>query len=143
MGGHGRAGGHDTEPVPCVELFYKDVGWATVVAAGVISAEPVPTSVGTAKTDAKALSAAGKTRPRPGQRSTVATEAETRPTKLPEGAERSSILIRGPCVRKITKIYGGEREPTQDSTCSAGDQPTKPTPGICEERVLSPQALIR
>ena len=67
MGGHGRAGGHDTEPVPCVELFYKDVGWATVVAAGVISAEPVPTSVGTAKPEAEVVPAAAKTRRWPGQ----------------------------------------------------------------------------
>ena len=89
-----------TESVFCVELLEKGVGWATVVTAAGGSAEPVPTSVGTAKTEAKALSATGKTRPRPGQRSTVVTEAETRATKLPEGAERSSILICGPCVRK-------------------------------------------
>ena len=56
-----------TESVPCVELFEK-VGWATVVAAAGVSAEPVPTSVGTAKTEAKSLSAAGKARPRSGQR---------------------------------------------------------------------------
>ena len=62
-----------TESVPCVELL-EGVGWATVVAAVGASAEPVPTSVGTAKTEAKALSAAGKARPRPGQRSTMATE---------------------------------------------------------------------
>ena len=88
-----------TESVPCVELLEKGAGWATVVAVAGASAEPVPTSLGTAKTEAKALSAAGRTRPRPGQRSTVTTEAETRATKLPEGTESSSILIRGPCVR--------------------------------------------
>ena len=79
-----------TESVPCVELPEKGIGWATVVAAAGASAEPVPTSVGTAKTETKALSAAGKARPRPGQRSTVAAEAETRATKLSEGAEKSS-----------------------------------------------------
>ena len=86
-----------TESVPCVELL-EGVGWATIVESAGASAELVPTSVGTAKTEAKSLSAAGKVRPRPGQRSTVVTEAETRATKLSEGAERSSILIRGPCV---------------------------------------------
>ena len=96
-GGRGRADSLDRVG-PCVELL-EGVGWATVVAAAGASAEPVLTSMGTAKTEAKALSAAGKARPRPGQRSTLATEAETRPTKLPEGAERSPILIRGPCVR--------------------------------------------
>ena len=65
-----------TESVPSVGLL-EGVGWATVVAAAGASAEPVPTSVGTAKTEAKWLSAAGKARPRPGQRSTVATDAET------------------------------------------------------------------
>ena len=41
-----------TESVPCVELL-DGVGWATGVAAGGGSAEPVPTSVGTAKTESK------------------------------------------------------------------------------------------
>ena len=62
------------ESVPCVELLEKGVGWATVVAAAGASAKPVPTSVGTAKPEAKRLSVAGKARPRPGQRSTMATE---------------------------------------------------------------------
>ena len=49
-----------TEAVSCEELLAKRVGWATVVAAAGVSAEPGPTSVGTAKTEAKALSAARK-----------------------------------------------------------------------------------
>ena len=40
-----------TESVPCVGLL-EGVGWATAVAAAGASAEPVPTSVGTAKTEA-------------------------------------------------------------------------------------------
>ena len=88
-----------TESVPCVELL-EGVGWATVFVAAGASAKPVPTSVGTAKTEAKSLSATGKARPRSGQQSTVATDAETRAKNLPEGAEKSSILMRGPCVRK-------------------------------------------
>ena len=55
-----------TESVPCVELLEKGAGWATFVAAAGASAELVPTSVCMAKTEAKALSGAGKTRPRPG-----------------------------------------------------------------------------
>ena len=51
-----------TESVPCVELL-EGIGWAPVVAAAGSSAEPVPTSVGMAKTEAKSLSAAGKVRP--------------------------------------------------------------------------------
>ena len=39
-----------TESVPCVGLP-EGVGWATAVAAAGASAEPVPTSVGTAKTE--------------------------------------------------------------------------------------------
>ena len=79
VGGAGESGetGADTvgpvvktESVPCVERLEIGVGWAAVVAAAWASAEPVPTSVGTAKTVAKAVSAAGKTHPRLGQRST-------------------------------------------------------------------------
>ena len=47
-----------TELVPCVDLL-EGVGWATVVAVAGALAEPVPDSVGTAKTNAKSLSAAG------------------------------------------------------------------------------------
>ena len=97
VGGAGRPGetGVDTvepavsiESVPCVELL-EGVDWATVVAAAGASAEPVPTSVGTAKTEPKALSVADKARPRPGQRSTVATDAETRAT----GANGENLCI--------------------------------------------------
>ena len=41
-----------TESVPCVGLL-EGVGWATAVAAAGASAEPVPTSVGTANTEAR------------------------------------------------------------------------------------------
>ena len=87
-----------TASVPCVGLL-EGVGWATAVAAAGACAEPMPTAVGTTKTDAKSLSVPGKARPRPAQRSTMATDAETRATNLPEGAERSSILMCGPCVQ--------------------------------------------
>ena len=109
VGGAGRPGeeGADavgpvvsTDSVPCAVLV-EGVGWATAVAAAGASAETVPTSVGTAKTEEKSLSAAGKDRPWPGKPSTGATDAQTRATNLREGAERSSIPICGPCVRKL------------------------------------------
>ena len=71
VGGTGEPGetGADTvEPVASMESFScerlreKVIGWATVVAAAGASADPVPTSVDTAKTEAKAFSAAGKAR---------------------------------------------------------------------------------
>ena len=108
-----------TESAPCVGLP-EGVGWATAVAAAGASPEPLPISVGTAITETKSLSAAGKVRPRPAQRSTVATDAETRATKLPEEAERSSILIRGPCVRKSQKSAEVKGSPPQDSAFGAG-----------------------
>ena len=80
-----------------------DVGgawWATLVAAAGASAEPVPPPEGTAKTEAKAVSAAGKNYPRAGRQSSVVTAADTRATNLPEGTEKSSIFTCGPCVRK-------------------------------------------
>ena len=110
----------------------------TVVAAAGASAEPVPTSVGTAETEVKSLSAAGKARPRPGQRSTVATDTETRATNLPEGAERSLILKRGPCVRKSQKSAEVKGSPPKTALSVLGTSPPKPTPGIGEEGVFSP-----
>ena len=89
-----------TESDSCVELLDKGVGCATVVAAASASAEPVPSSVGMAKTEGKSVSASEKIDPLPVQPTAVATEAETRATSLPGGAERSSILIWGSCVRK-------------------------------------------
>ena len=127
-----------TESVPCVRLLEKGVGWVTVAAAAGASAEPVPTSVGTAKTEAKAFSVAGKARARPGQQLMVATESETRATKLPEGAEKSSMLIRGPCVRKSHKSAEVKMSPPKTALSVRGTSPPKPTPGIGEDRVLSP-----
>ena len=132
-----------TESVPCVELLVKGIGWATVIAAAGASAESVPTSVGTAKTEAKAVSAAGNIRPRPGQRSAVATQAAIRATNLPEGTERSSILKRGQCVRKSQKLAAVKGSPTKAVLSVRGTSPPKSTPGIGEEGVRSPQALMR
>ena len=89
------------ESVSCVELLDRGVGWVTVVAAARASAGPVPPSLGTAKkNEAQTVSAAGEIDPRPVQPSAVVTEAEARPMNLPREAERPSILVRGPCVRK-------------------------------------------
>ena len=70
------------------------------VAAARASAEPVPPSMGMAKTEAKTVSAAGEIHPRPIHPSVVAIEAETRATNLSREAETPSILIRGSCVQK-------------------------------------------
>ena len=80
--------------VPCVELRDRSVGCAMGVAAARASAEPVPPSMGMAKTEVQTVSTAGEIDPRPVQRSVMATEAETRATKLPGEAEMTSILIR-------------------------------------------------
>ena len=56
-----------TESVPYLGLL-EGVSLATAVAAAGASAEPVPTLVGTAKAEAKSLTAGSKARPRPGQR---------------------------------------------------------------------------
>ena len=101
---------------------------ATAVAAAGASAEPVPTSVGSAKTEAKSLSAGGKARPRPGQRPAVATGAETRATNLPEGAERSLILICGPCVRKSQKSVEVKGSPPKTALSVRGTSPPSRLP---------------
>ena len=88
------------ESAPCEMLDGKGACWATLVAAAGASAEPVPLPGGTAKTESKAVSAAGKMSPRPGRQSSGVTAAFTRATNVPEGAERLSILIRDLCARK-------------------------------------------
>ena len=85
---------------PCVVLVGEGACWVTAVAAAGASAEPVPPSEGPAKTEEKSASAAGRIAPTPARRSTVVTAADTRATHFPEGAEMSSILIRGPFTRK-------------------------------------------
>ena len=72
------------ESAPCEVLDGEGGCWTTLVAAAVASAEPVPPSEGTAKTEARAVSAAGNTSPRPGRQSSVATAAVTRATNLAE-----------------------------------------------------------
>jgi len=135
------------ESGPCEVLVGGGACWAIDVAAAGASAGPVPSSEGTAKTEAKAVLAVGENFPRAGRRSTVATEADTRATNLPEGAERSSILIRGPCVRtsrKSEEVKGSPpKTPLLGPGTRPGTSPPKPTPGVGEERVMSPQARIR
>ena len=108
-----------SESVPYAGRF-DGVGWETAVAAAGACAEPAPTSEGTAKTERKSLAAAGNARPRPGQRSTVATDAKTRATNLPEGEEKVVNHHTWPVCAKIAIIGGGERNRTQDSTFRVG-----------------------
>lgn len=61
--GSGVGGG----PGSCVELPEEGVGWATEVAVCGASGEPKPSLMGTPKTKAKAMSAAGRFSPRPGR----------------------------------------------------------------------------
>ena len=131
------------ESAPCGVLDVGGVCWATLVAAAGASAEPVPPPEGTAKTEAKAVSAAGKKSPRPGRQSSVVTAAVTRVTNHPEKAERSSTLIRDPCVRKSRKSDEAKGSPPNTALSGKVTSPLKPIPGIGEARVRSPQARTR
>ena len=131
------------ESAPCGVLDVGGTCWATLVAAAGASAEPVPPPEGTAKTEAKAVSVAGEKSPRPGRQSPVVMAAVTRAMNLPEGAEKSSILIRGPCVRKSQKSEEVKVNPPKIALSGWGTNPLKPTPGIGEARVRSPQARLR
>ena len=84
-----------------------------------------------------------KISPRPGRQSSVVTAAVTRATNLPEGAESSSILTRGPCVRKSRKSEEAKGSPPKTALSGWGTSPLKPTSGIGEARVRSPQARMR
>ena len=96
--------------------------------------------------EARVVSAAENISPRPGRQSTVVTVAGTRAMNLPEGAETSSILIRGPCTRKSRKSPKSEDakgSPSQTAISGRGTIPPTPTPGFGEERMRNPQAQMR
>ena len=131
-----------TESVVCTKLL-EGVGWATDDVASGVSAEPPLTAVYTEKAEAKSLSAAGEAPPRPGELSTLVTDAETRATNLLEGAARSSTLIRGRCVRKSQTSAGVKGTPPKAVLSVRDTSPPKPTPGIGEEGVSTPQVLMR
>ena len=73
----------------------------------------------------------------------VATGADTRATNLPKGAVRSSVLIRGPCARKSRKSEEVKGSPPKTTLSVWGTSQLKPTPGVGEVRVRSPQARMR
>ena len=86
------------ESVSCVKLLDRGLGCAMVVAAARASAEPVPPSMGMARTVAKTMSAAGEIDPRPAQPSAVATEAETQRRISPGGQKgRQSLYVARVC----------------------------------------------
>ena len=114
------------ESAPCEVLVGEGACWATVVAAVGASAEPASPSESTAKNEAKSVSAAGKDYRRPGRGSTVVTAADTRATNLPEGKERSLILISGPCVRKSRK-NPKRRKGAHPQQRSRGGAPVNPS----------------
>ena len=126
-GAVGAAG--STESVLCTELR-EGVSWTTDVVVAGDSAEPSLTAVDTAKTEAKSLSAACETHPRPGELSTVAKGAETRATNLLEVVGRSSSLIRAPCAQKSQKSEEVKGSPPRALLPVRGISPLKPTPGI-------------
>ena len=132
-----------TDLAPCEVLDVGGACWAAFVAAAGVSAEPVPPPEGTAKNEAKAMSATGNISPRPGRQSSVVTASVTRVTNLPAGAEKSSILIRGPCVRKSGNSDEAKGNPPKTALSGWGTSPLKPIPGIGEARVRSPQAQMR
>ena len=60
---------------------------------------------------------------------------------LPGGTERSSILIRALCVRKLQT--SGEVKGSKTALSVRVTSPPKPTLGFGEERVESPQARMK
>ena len=110
------------ELTPCEVPNGEEPCWATLVAAAEASAEPVPSSEGTAKTKAKAVSAAGNDSPRPERQPSVVTATATRATNLPEGGERSPILTRGLCAQKSRKSEEAKGSPKPAPVSSHSSQ---------------------
>lgn len=67
---------------------------------------------------------------RPGQRSTVVTEADTRATNIPKGEKRSEILICGPFGRNSRKPEEANGSSPKTALSEQDTSPSKPTPGV-------------
>ena len=112
-----------SSPCLCKTIVGRGASWATVVAAAGASAAPASPPEGTTKTEPKAALAVDEKALGPGRRSTVATGADIQATNLPEGAERSSILIRGPCARKSRKSEELKGSPPKTALSVRGPTP--------------------
>ena len=93
---------------------------------------------GTPNIGVKVTWAAGQDGARPRRSSPVPTKEETRPTNLPVGAERSSILIRGPCAPKSRKSVEVRGSPPKTVLSGWGTNPPKPMPGTDVKGVSRP-----
>ena len=113
------------ESALCEVLVGEGACWAKAVAAAGAFAEPMPPSEGMAITKAKAHISGRYIASRPGRRSTVATVADARATNLPEGTERSSILIRDPRPRNLENSK--RRQGAHLKPCCRGGAPVHPS----------------
>ena len=73
----------------------------------------------------------------------MVADAETRAANLLKGVGTSSSLIRGTCVQKSQKSATVRESPPKVLFSVRVICPPKPTPGIGEEGVCSPQAFMR
>ena len=129
-----------TESVPCLGLL-EGVGWATLVAAAGASAEPAPTSVGTAKTGSEIVVDCRQSLPAAG----IAIDGVDGCRNTSDESPRRSRKVVNPqtwpvCTQKSAGVKGS---PPKTVLSVRGTSPPKPTPVIGEEGVGSPQAHIR
>ena len=122
---------YTSESSACKVLVGRGARCATIVAAAVASAEPWSPPEGTTKNRSESRTSIDG-----------GDGADTRATNLPKEAERSSILLRGPCARKSRKSEDVKVSPSKTALSVRGTSPLKPTPGVGEERVRSPQARM-
>ena len=131
-----------TESVPCVELL-EGVGRATVVAATGPSAEPVPTSVGTAKNRSESVVGCRQSPPAAG---TAIDGGGGGRNTSDETLRRSRKVVKSSYVVRVCENQKQMAEvkgsPPKTVLSERGASPPKPTPRIGEKGVLSPQALI-
>ena len=146
VGGPGSPGGERADSAGSViaaESAREGACWATAVAVAGLLQSPCYPHIARQNNEAKAVSSAGKNVPRPERRSTVVMVADTRAMDLPEGTERSSILICSPCARKSRKSEETKGSPPKTAFSARVTSSPKPVPGVGEERVRSPQVRMR
>ena len=112
------------ESVSCVELLYRGVDCAMVVAAARTSAEPVSPSMGLAKTEANGV-IDRQNQPAAGTVFSSGDGGRNTSDESPRGSRKAVIPYTWLVCAQIVKIGRGEGEPTQDSMFSAGHEPTQ------------------
>ena len=107
-----------------------------------VSAEPMPTSVGTAKPK-RIVVGCRQSPPAAGAAIDGGDGCRNTSDESPRRSRKVVIFICGPFVRKSQKLTEVKGNPPKTALLVRGTSPPKPTPRIGEEGVFNMQTLMR